>query len=217
LPRGFTPSAPSILAAAACAARSTTGARSITVDAEPIECRDAHLDSEIAVRAAVDERRAFEREADLPRNGGGSFEDEINPPVAREGWPRDLAGHRYFDIRARRLERQDLRLHLACVRAVTNAQVDLDRTVLGDSIPGGAALDQANIGRDTPRAIVQTRYAWRNCHKIFDGGPPLFPGMPRAEIATKQAKYTLERAPSWAARFATQARGQAPGESHAPR
>jgi hypothetical protein len=72
LPRGFTPSAPSILAAAACAARSTTGARSITVDAEPIECRNAYLDGEIAIRAAADERRAFEGEADLPRNGGGS-------------------------------------------------------------------------------------------------------------------------------------------------
>src|SRR3982075_541017 len=132
------------------------GVGGITVDAEPVERRDAHLDSEIAVRAAADDRRTFEREADLPRNGGGSLKDEINPPIAREGWARDLAGYRYFDIWARRLEGQDLRLHLACACAVTEAQVDLDRTILGDSIPGGAAIDQANIGRDTPRAIVQT-------------------------------------------------------------
>src|SRR5258705_13342249 len=79
------------------------GVGAITVDAEPVERRDAHLDSEIAVRAAADERRTFEREADLPRNGGGSLKDEINPPIAREGGARDLAGHRYFDIRARRL------------------------------------------------------------------------------------------------------------------
>src|SRR5215468_10842416 len=107
----------------------------ITVDAEPVERRDAHLDSEIAVRAAADERRAFEREADLPRNGGGSFEDEIPSPSSREGWARDLARHHYFDIGAQRLERQNPRLHLTCACAVTEAQVDHDRTVLGDSVP----------------------------------------------------------------------------------